>query len=77
MISQGNTGQVNASTKNPGSYQNIISESDCLRWIFNNSANNILDIPKILLHDLKLKDEIDISISHELSHWWLQRITLG
>ena len=29
MISQGNTGQVNASTKNPGSYQN-----NQWKWLF-------------------------------------------
>ena len=76
MISQGNTGQVNASTKNPGSYQN-----NQWKWLFEMdfypSDNNVLDILKIFLHDLKLKEEIDVSISHELFHWWVKRLTLG
>ena len=46
MTSQGNMGQVNASTKNPGSYQN-----NHWKWFFEmdfyQSANNVLDMMKI------------------------------
>ena len=65
MISQGNMGQVNASTKNPGSYQN-----NQWKWFFEMDFNKVLIMIywKYFLHDLKSKEEIYVSISRELSN---------
>ena len=46
----------------------IISESDSLRWIFNKVLIMFLIYWQYFSHDLKLKEEIYVSISRELSN---------